>query len=283
GSGESHGRRGDTGATRGRSPRCTSVPKRRTEASGGTCCTLCAGTGRSVPRYCPHVRDRPRHATSTTPAALSRCSRSTPFPVPPTHPSTSWSLGFPSGFPVSGDLPVDLPGGRGAIRRDEVDARRTLGEEPLTHALRVLDTELTHGLGVVAETLETLGQVARERRARQFLRARDERRAHHREDLRNDGHVTPTSRHPVTQTQILLGVEEHLGDGVVGPRLALAYEVVGVGLHVGRTRVFVGEGSHSHAEVAGLLEQPNELLRVGQSLGVLDPLAFRVSGWVTAH
>src|SRR5699024_6225921 len=206
---------------------------------------------------------RPRYSTSSTPSALSRCSRITPLPIPPTLPSTSWSLGFPSGFPVSGDLPVDLPGGRGAIRRDEVDARRTLGEEPLTHALRVFDTELTHGLGVVAETLETLGQVAGERRARQFLRARDERCAHHREDLRNDGHVTPTGLHPVTQTQILLGVEEHLGDGVVGPRLALAYEVVGIGLHVGRTRVFVGECGHPHTEAAGLLEEPNEPLRVG--------------------
>ena len=72
-------------------------------------------------------------------------------------------------------------------------------------------------------------QRRRERRAGELAGPLDGGHPGHRHDPGHDRGVTAGRGHPVTQPQIVLGVEEHLGDREVGAGPALADEVGGVG------------------------------------------------------
>ena len=72
----------------------------------------------------------------------------------------------------------------------------------------------------------------------------------HRHDPGDDRGVAAGRGHPVAQPQVVIGLEEHLGDRVVGPGPALADEVLRVRGDVRRPGVLVREGGHADAEVA---------------------------------
>ena len=91
------------------------------------------------------------------------------------------------------------------------------------------------------------------------------------------GTSQPVRRHPVAQPQVVLGVEEHLGDRVVGARLELGDQVADVALLVDRARVLLREGRDPDAEVAGRLHQGHQLLGVLKPLGVSRPVGLRVA------
>ena len=141
-----------------------------------------------------------------------------------------------------------------------------------------------HRLRVVGDPLELRGQRGRERRAGQLLGPLDGADLGHRHDAGQDRHVAAGGRHPVAQPQVVVGVEEHLGDREVGPGPALADEELGVGLDVGRARMLVRERGHADAEVARLAHQPDQVLGVAAApSGWRDPLAHRVAGRVAPH
>ena len=177
----------------------------------------------------------------------------------------------------------DLAGRRRPVEGDEVDARHALVEQPRAHLAGLLDAEPAHRLRVVGDPLEPRGQRRRERRAGELLGALDRAHLGHRHDAGQDRGVAAGRGHPVAQPQVVVGVEEHLGDREVGAGPALADEVVGVGVDVGRARVLVRERGHADAEVARLADQAHQLLGVEHALGVLDPLAHRVARRVAAH
>ena len=93
----------------------------------------------------------------------------------------------------------------------------------------------------------------------------------HRHDAGDDRHVAARGLDPVAQPQIVLRLEEHLGDRVVGARAALVDEVPDVGVPVRRARVHLREGRDADAEVAGLLDQPDQVGGVVHALGVRRP------------
>ena len=97
------------------------------------------------------------------------------------------------------------------------------------------------------------------------------------------GTSQPCRRDPVPQPQVVLGVEEHVGDGEVRSGPALGHEVAHVRLGVGRARVLLRERGHPDAEVAGRPDQPDQLRRVAQPVGVRNPVGVRVAGRVTAQ
>ena len=126
-------------------------------------------------------------------------------------------------------------------------------------------------LRVVGDPLELRGQRRRERRAGQLLGALDGAHLGHRHDAGQDRHVAAGRGDPVAQPQVVVGVEEHLGDREVGAGPALADEVLGVGLDVGRARVLVRERGHPDAEVARLADQPDQILGVAHALAGAAP------------
>jgi hypothetical protein len=67
--------------------------------------------------------------------------------------------------------------------------------------------------------------------------------------------------HPVAETrsQIVLGDEEHLRDGVLGPGAELSDEHLGVLLERHRARMAVGERRGADTEVTGGPEQLDKL------------------------
>jgi hypothetical protein len=92
------------------------------------------------------------------------------------------------------------------------------------------------------------------------------------------GTVAAVRSDAVAQPQVVVGVEEHLGDGVVSAARGTSRRTSGVALDVRRARVPVRERRHPHREVAVLAQQPHEIGGVEDALGVRDPLAQRIAG-----
>ena len=68
------------------------------------------------------------------------------------------------------ELLVDLARRRRRVERDEVQPGHALGEQPLAQLGRRLDADLAHRVRVVLDRVQPLGQLRRERRARQLWR-----------------------------------------------------------------------------------------------------------------
>ena len=164
-----------------------------------------------------------------------------------------------------------------------MQAGHPLGEQPLAHRCRVAHADLADGGAVVGDGVQPLGQLRRDTGAAQLLRAVDDPHAGDRHDAGDDRHGTAVRGHPVTEPQVVLGVEEHLGDGEVRPGPALADEVLDVGVQVGRARVLLREGSDADAEVTGRPDEPDQVVGVRQALRVRRPLRVRVARRVPAQ
>ena len=104
-----------------------------------------------------------------------------------------------------------------------------------------------------------------------------------RHDARDDRHLAVLRRNPVPQPQVVLRVEEHVGDREVGTGPAFGDEVPHVRLRVGRLRVLFWEGRHPDAEIADRPDQADKLGRVGEAVRVGDPGGVRVAGRVAAQ
>ena len=79
-----------------------------------------------------------------------------------------------------------------------------------------------------SDGVEPLGQVRRERRARQLREPLDLRDVGDRDDPGNDRHVTAGRRSEVAQREVVVGLEEQLGDGEAGAGLLLQGQHAGV-------------------------------------------------------
>ena len=90
-------------------------------------------------------------------------------------------------------------------------------------------------------------------------------------------------RHPVPQPEVVLDVPEHLGDRVLGPRAQLGGEDLRVMVQIARPVVPLRERGDTHVEVADLVDQPDELLRVVQAVGMRRPVPQRVPRRVAAE
>ena len=66
---------------------------------------------------------------------------------------------------------------------------------------------------------------------------------------RNDGYADTRIAYLINKTVILVVVEEHLCDNVVGTSLHLLLQIVDVCIEVGCFVVFFGLGCHTHAEI----------------------------------
>ena len=104
-----------------------------------------------------------------------------------------------------------------------------------------------------------------------------------RHDPRDDRRLAPGGRHPVTEPQVVLDVEEHLGDREVSPRAALADEVLGIGVEIRGPRMPFRKCPDAQAEVARGLDQPDQVRRVLQALRMRDPLGIGVAWRIPAE
>jgi len=111
--------------------------------------------------------------------------------------------------------------------------RHAFREQPLAHAGGVVHTHLPDRGPVVRHCLQPLPQRRRHPAAAQLKCPLDDPQAGDRHDAGNDRHVAAQGRNPVPQPQVILRVEEHLGDGEVRARPALGQEVPHVRLRIG--------------------------------------------------
>ena len=169
---------------------------------------------------------------------------------------------------------VDLPGRPRPVQGVEVQARHALGEQPLAHPRR-------------RTRRRSAGRRPCRRRARAGRRpapggnrapdssdrALDPGDADDRHDPGDDRHVAAARRDRVAQPQVVIGVEEHLGDREVRARAALADEEVDVGRRARRPRVALGERAPTPTQ-----NSPDDLISrtssaaYSQALGVRLPL-----------
>ena len=146
---------------------------------------------------------------------------------------------------------VDLPGRARAVQRVEVQAGHALGEQPLAHPGRVLHADLAHRrLGRRRARAAGRPGPAGSWRRTAARPARSARTLVIGMIPAMIGTSQPRAATAVPQPQVVLGVEEHLGDREVGARPALATKYVDVGLAARRPRVPLGERGHADAEVA---------------------------------
>lgn len=130
------------------------------------------------------------------------------------------------------DVLVNLKGGGGPVEGDVVQTRRTLREQPVRHGGRVLHADAVAVRRIGPCRLQTAGEAYGERRVGQFGESGDLPYVGGGHDSRNDRSGTPGRRYAVTQPQIVLHMEEHLGDGVIGACPALGHEMPNVALPV---------------------------------------------------
>src|SRR5450631_1777291 len=127
------------------------------------------------------------------------------------------------------EILVNLPRRRRLVERDEVQARNTLGQQLLAHRGGNLHANSPYRLGIVGNRKQTLGKVGWKIVARQDREPLDLAYRGERHDARNDRDVAASRRYAITQHQIVVDREEHLGDGEVGAGRTLAHEVGDVG------------------------------------------------------
>jgi hypothetical protein len=142
---------------------------------------------------------------------------------------------------------------------------------------------LTPAVTACVRRAQLVEQADRDLAAAQLDRALKHAQTSDRHDPRDDRHVAALCRDPVPEPEVVLGVEEHLGDGEVGARPALLHEMLGIGLLVGRARVPLWERGDADGEVARGLEQLDELPRVGEALRMGNPGRIWVAGRVAAQ
>ena len=97
-----------------------------------------------------------------------------------------------------------------------------LGEQLLAQLAGRLDADLAHLLGVGLDGVQLLGELRRERGVGENGEPLDLLDVRRRHDARDDRDLAAGGRDPVAQPQVVVGVEEHLGDRVVGTGPALA-------------------------------------------------------------
>ena len=123
---------------------------------------------------------------------------------------------------------ADGVGQFGTVQRVEVEL---IDAMPLQH-VHLLDRhrrgdELAR-LGIVFETVETVLQPVRDRRAATFGETRDLRESRDRQDTRHDRHDDSLGRAGIAETQEQFGVVEELRDRARRARIDLALEIVEV-------------------------------------------------------
>lgn len=161
-----------------------------------------------------------------------------------------------------------------------MQAGNALDEQPLGHGHREVDADpptrwpTTH-------CFQPPGQVLRERGPAQLGEPGDLPGVRGRHNRGDDRDVAPRHHDPVSQPQVVLGPEEHLGDRVVRARTALGHEVSDVGLPVGGARMALGERGHADAERSRFPHQPDQLPGAGEAVRVRDPGRVRVARRVT--
>jgi len=118
-----------------------------------------------------------------------------------------------------------------------MQAGHAFGEQPLAHARGVVHAYLPDRGPVVRHRLQPLPQLRRHPAAAELKRPLDHPQAGDGHDAGDDRHVAALRRDPVAQAQVILGVEEHLGDREIRASPALGQEVAHVRVQVGRARV----------------------------------------------
>src|SRR5665213_1315403 len=141
---------------------------------------------------------------------------------------------------------VDLARGRRLVERDEVQARDSLGEQPLAHLARDLKTDRSHSLGIVSKRKQSLREIRWEVITGQEREPFDLTDRCERHDAGNDRNVAASRGNPVTQNEVVVDREEHLRNREVGTRPALAHEVRDVVLDGWRPWVLAGAVSYTH-------------------------------------
>lgn len=144
---------------------------------------------------------------------------------------------------------MNVDGRRRTVERDVVQTRRTLDKQPVRHGRGMVDPDPVRIAGPPASGFEAVRQIFGERGAGEFREAADLAYVGGRHDLRDDRCRAAGRGDTITEPQIGLHVEEHLGDGVVRPGPALGHEVTDVAVPVGRTRMPLRERRDANGEI----------------------------------
>ena len=85
-------------------------------------------------------------------------------------------------------------------------------------------------------------------------------------ESRNDGNGDARFAQTIDKAEVLLVVEEHLGDDIVSTRLHLLLQVLDIDIEIGRLEMFLRISRHTHAEIGGesILDGGVEVLTVVQ-------------------
>src|SRR4051812_43763945 len=171
------------------------------------------------------------HSTATTLGPGPAYRRGTGQSSPPGQ------IGLPDPGSTASRQPerrIDLARRGRPVERVEVQTGSPFGQQLLTQAGGVLDADPPYGVRIVPDSLHPLGELGGEPRAGQLCRALDAAHVEHRHDAGQDLDVTATRGDSLTHGGVVLGVEEHVGDGEVRARATLLDEEVDIAVDVRR-------------------------------------------------
>ncbi len=163
-----------------------------------------------------------------------------------------------------------------------MDTGRAAGEQLLTQVGGNLHTDCPHSRRIVGHRVQPPGQVRGKRRPGQLRHPLDLRDVGHRHHTGDDRRLAAELADPINQPEIGIRAEEELGDGIVRAGGKLAYQVVRVGVEVGRAGVTVREGRNPDAEVTERLDEAYQPLGMVQTLRMGDPLPLWIARRITA-
>ena len=122
------------------------------------------------------------------------------------------------------------------------------------------------GLGILVQPLEPLGHPTGNRSAAPRRKPRDLLERMDRLDARHDRRGDPRRPRPFDETEVIVVVEEHLGDGARRAGIELALQVVDIGFPVRALRVFFRIGRHRDVERADAANPRDEVRSIPVAL-----------------
>ena len=130
---------------------------------------------------------------------------------------------------------------------------------------------------VVIEALEKIGQPVGYLGAAKAGKFPDLCEIRDRQEARDDRHGDPGRAGPVQKPEIVVNIEEKLGDGAAGPTIDFALEIVEIGLGAGRRGVGFGIGGNGNLEIAHRTQPRHQVRGIGETLGIghVGALALR--------